>query len=324
MAKKNDTAPVLSLAEVAELSLAKTTDAYADRVNSRRRAFVEQGKLIHHLDNMNLPKGQSIYGLLQKKGVPEGSVQQGRMTADMIAALVVPGLVTEARFDVIVTYRIIKHARALLKGKGAIKLPAENIAAIMATGDAPQITAELACLSEHGMTIVAREEQLAEKALEAERLAAAAAAAEKLRASAPAATPTPPAVTPTAPVATITTTPEDPTPDKPAEVPQVETSPTTVGTDGTETTEEETGTTVEEEEQDEEPAPVVHDGTRGNGPPPAPPTGPTLASVTGRMNDLLIEAMDLMPDELEKLVGFLRLAANDIAGTLKSLKVDAA
>ena len=78
---------VLSIAEISGLTPAATADIFAASTNNRRKAFINQGKLVFHLDQCKLPKGQSVYGLLQKRGVAEGSIHQARMTADLIGAL---------------------------------------------------------------------------------------------------------------------------------------------------------------------------------------------------------------------------------------------
>lgn len=77
-----------------------------------------------------------------------------------------------------------------------------------------------------------------------------------------------------------------------------------------------------DEDEDEAPAPVIVDGTKGkpSSPPPAPPAGPTLASITDELNTTLVKAFDLSAEDLESLVHFLRATTNDIAATLDSLK----
>lgn len=312
--------PILSLAEAEKLSVADTVSQFAGRVQSRRRMFVEQGKLVYHLDNVKLPRGQSIYSILKAGGIPEGSVQQARMTADCIAELVIPGHLTEARFDELITYRIARQARRLFQGKAAVTMTTAEVAAILATGNPAAIGEELDCLCEHGMTISARETALAEKQAEAEREKAAAAKADaeearKLLASRD-------AVLPTAAEreAAKNQDPADPSDqpdptDPPEEEEEEETAP-----DESEDEEEE-----EEEVEDTAPEPVVVDGTKGgNKPAPAPPAKPTLAEITGRFDDVLVAAMELEGDELEKLVKFLRSRTDDMAATLQSLHAVAA
>ena len=100
--------PVLSLDEISTYSADDAADAFGHRYCARARSFVEMGKLIFHLENrVKLAKGQSIYGLLQKRGVPESSVNNARLVEKFITAFVVPGLVTESRFDAICTFRTV-------------------------------------------------------------------------------------------------------------------------------------------------------------------------------------------------------------------------
>lgn len=180
-----ETVPVLALAALTGFTVTQTAKEFKERVNVRRRAFVDQGKLVYHLRQLKLKPGQSVYNILQGQGVPEGSVQQAVATADIIEKLVIPGHLPEARFDEVITFRIGRQARRLLTGKGESKLilAPEAVATLLATGESAAIGAELDCLCEHGMTIAERETQLADKAAEAERLKAAAAEAEKIKAA---------------------------------------------------------------------------------------------------------------------------------------------
>ena len=331
---------ILSLADAAKLSVADTVSQFAGHVASRRRSFVAQGKLIHHLDNVKLPRGQSIYSILKAGGIPEGSVQQARMTADCIAEMVIPGHLPEARFDEVITYRIARQARRLFQGKAAVTMTAAEVAAILATGEATAIFEELDCLAEHGMTIAAREAHLAEKAAEAERekaaanlkaeqekakadeaaaaaakatadaLAAAEAATKKAEAEAASAKALLASRDALLPKASETAEPETTTaePEPEAETPEPETTATPEPADSEE----------EEEAEDDAPAPVVVDGTKGNKPAPTPPATPTLAEITGRFDDVLVAAMALGGEDMEKLVRFLRSRTEDMAATLQS------
>ncbi len=340
---------ILSLADAAKLSVADTVSQFAGHVASRRRSFVAQGKLIHHLDNVKLPRGQSIYSILKAGGIPEGSVQQGRMTADCIAEMVIPGHLPEARFDEVITYRIARQARRLFQGKAAVTMTPAEVAAILATGEATAIFEELDCLAEHGMTIAAREAHLAEKAAEAERekaadnlkaeqekakaeeaaaaaakatadaLAAAEAATKKAEAeaaSAKALLASRDALLPKASETTETAETETTTAEHEAETPE----PETTAMPETETPEPASAEEEEEEEEAENDAhaPVVVDGTKGNKPAPTPPATPTLAEITGRFDDVLVAAMALGGEDMEKLVKFLRSRTEDMAATLQS------
>ncbi|MES2923149.1 MAG: hypothetical protein V4819_16455, partial [Verrucomicrobiota bacterium] len=109
MKAKPNIVTLLSLAAIEGLTAVQTAKQFAERVNVRQRAFVEQGKLVYHLRTLKLKAGQSVYNILQGQGVPEGSVQQAVTTADLIEKLVIPGHLTEQRFDQIITFRICRQ-----------------------------------------------------------------------------------------------------------------------------------------------------------------------------------------------------------------------
>lgn len=267
--------------------------------------------------------GQSVYSILQGQGVPEGSVQQAVATADLIEKLVIPELITEARFDEVITFRICRQARRLITGKAAIQMPAAEVASLLVTGESSQIGAELDCLCEHGMTIADREAKLVEQAAENDRLKIAAAEAEKLKAAeaarAAAEKAAPPAPAAPAPSATppqaIDSTPSP----KPAEKPQETTAtpdiPATTPLAKQQSEQEEA-----EDDEEESYAPLVIDGTKPDPQPSTKPSGPSLMDLTGKFTDLFIDATDLDGPDLEKLVGYLRAATNDLAATLESLQ----
>ena len=338
---------VLSIAEISGLTPAATADIFAASTNNRRKAFINQGKLVFHLDQCKLPKGQSVYGLLQKRGVAEGSIHQARMTADLIGALVVPGHMTEARFDEVATFRIVRQARRLWQGKAKVKLTPEAICAILETGDSSQIGAELDCLADHGQTIAEREaaieaerqEEEARKAaeeqaarlqaeetarLKADLEAAEAAREEAERKAAEAAA--------AAAAAAPTTTTTAPAPVKAAEEPEEEEEEEA---DDEEEADEEEEADDEEEEAEEEDEPeaeapaTVVDFSRDGGstPPPAPrkpaPAPVSLADITRRIDDLLVESTALSAEDMAALAAFLRKSADDLAEVVNTLAVPA-
>lgn len=173
-------APVLSLADVAGMSVDETADEFAHRVRSARRLFVEQGKLVQHLRAAKLKKGQTVYGILQSRhGVSQGSIDIAIKVAEIIEAVVIPGHLPEARFDEVVTFRIANRARGLLAGKGNAKLTPQEFAALLATGDSAAIGDDMDCLTEHGVTVAGREAAIkAKEKAEAEAKAQAEAAAQ--------------------------------------------------------------------------------------------------------------------------------------------------
>jgi hypothetical protein len=351
---KIEITPILSLADVAGLTINATCELYANRGKVASKVFIEQGKLVHHLRNSKLKPGQTIYGLLRDKQVSEGSVQSAVVVADLIDALVIAGHLTEARFDECITFRTSRMGRQLFQGKAksGLKLDGPALAALMLSGTTAAVGAELDCLCEHGVTIAERETALAEQAAQAAadskaaaelvKIQAAEAAAKALQDAADAqakavadalaaATPAPSNVTPISTPAAIAAALGE---DEPDEEEDAAPAPAPAGDplEDEEEDEEQAAPTPEpepaaepadEEDEDETPAPVVVDGTKDRGtppPPPAPPAGPTLASITGELNDTLVKAFDLSAEDLEALVHFLRATTNDIAATLDSLK----
>lgn len=245
MAKKTTppTPPVITLAEIEGLTATQAADGAAGQYTIRTRAFVSLGKYVYHLEHRaKLPKGQSIYGMLQSRGVPEGSVHNARMAATFIKTFVEPGLLPESRADEIITHRICHRISQIVTGKTTCALSAAELAAIMKDADKAAIGDELDCLAEHGLTIAAKAEKDEAAAAESKRLADLAAKAEAQEKEA--ATPPPAAdkgarETPTATTTTETpateSTPQAQAPDSPAaetgDGPAGDTPPTIV--DGT-------------------------------------------------------------------------------------------
>jgi hypothetical protein len=182
MAKpKQPTAPVLTLDEIKDLSATQAADQVGQKYAARVRIFVEMGKLVYHLEHRaKLARNQSIYGILQARGVPEGSVHNARMAATFIKTFVEPGLLTEARADEIITHRICNRMNQIVTGKTTCALSAAELAALMKDADKAAIGDELDCLAEHGMTIAAKAEKDKAEAAETARLAELAAKAKEL------------------------------------------------------------------------------------------------------------------------------------------------
>jgi hypothetical protein len=217
---------VLSLDEMATMSVNEAADGFAGRYSSRSRAFVEMGKFAYHLiHRASIPKGQTLYGILKKRGVPEGSVHNAMQVEKFISAFVIPGLVPESRADEIITFRIANQCARIMGGKSAVTMTAEELAPLLIKGEKSAIGAELDSLQEHGLTIAAREEAETAKAAEEERLAKLNAAATKLPASTPAAETPAPVETPAAAPqhGKVETPAETPSAETPAETPPVET-----------------------------------------------------------------------------------------------------
>jgi hypothetical protein len=341
---KIELAPCLSLEDVAGLTVNATCDLYANRVKVASRVFIEQGKLVHHLrKDGKLKAGQSIYGLLQAKGASEGSIQSAVVVADLIDALILPGHLTEARFDECITFRVSRMGRQLFQGKAksGLKLDGPALAALMQSGTTAAVGAELDCLCEHGVTIAERESAQAAAIAQADadrKVAAALTEIQKAEAAAKvisdaeeakekadaaaAAAAIPANVTPiTAPTPT-------PAPTVTAPEPTKETNAEAIVAVIAELEDDDVPDDVPEtdETEDEAPAPLVVDGTKSKGPPPAPPVKPaiTLVSVPMEIDAALTRAMSadgLNAEDTEKLVHYLRGITASIESTLDSLKV---
>ena len=184
MAKpKTPPAPVLTLAEIEGLTATQAADQVGEKYKARTRIFVEMGKLVYHLEHRaKLTRGQTIYGILQARGVPEGSVHNARMAATFIKTFVETGLLTESRADEIITHRTVNRISQIVSGKTACALSAAELAALMKDADKAAIGDELDCLAEHGLTIAAKAEKDKADAEEAKRLADLAARAAELEA----------------------------------------------------------------------------------------------------------------------------------------------
>jgi hypothetical protein len=346
---------ILSLAEATALSTSAATEQFVTEYKNRRASFVRQGKLVYALKEAKLPRNQSVYSILQSQGVPEGSVHQAVMTAELLKELVVAGHLEEARFDEVATYNVVRRARQLCKGKGAVKLQPADIANLMKEGTSAQIGSELQCLVEHGQTQAEREAALEAEAAEKERQAAAAKAADELKAQEAenlkaelaaaqaerdrlAAEAAEKAKADEEAAARLRQVPiEDASaPAVTAEEPEEEADPAEEEEEdpAEEEADEEADPSEDEEEADEEveeeeepeaaapPVVVAAAKPAGSSAPPPPAPVATLADITARVDELLLEALALDAEDMARLVQFLRKSANDLADTIPAqLKV---
>jgi flagellar biosynthesis GTPase FlhF len=332
--------PGLSLADVQQLTAASTADLFAAKMKQIRRAFVENGKLVYHLDTMKLRAGQSVYGLLKSRGVSEGSIHSARTVANLITALVIPGHVPEDKFDATVTFRTARLGDLLLKGKGkdGFKMEAEALAAVFLSGAA--VGEELECLHEHGQTIAEREASIKATEAEATAKAEAAAAAEKELAArrkadekADALAAKENAKANSAPQAS------DEDEDEDEDEADEEESDADEQEDDTDADEEESDEEEEEsdadededeadededeaDEQEEEEEEESEAPTAGKVIPikDAAPAPVTLAGVIGEFNAVLNTALDLNAADMTKLVSYLEGAVADLAATIPEME----
>ena len=223
--KSKPSASVIQLADIAGFTVAQAASGFADRHVASTRIFVEMGKFANHIENQKLKPGQTLYGILKAKGVPEGTVNNARQASKFIDKFVHTGLVSEKRFDEIITFRIANQAVRLTdseKNKCAITETPERLAELLNTGKKAAIGDELDSLAEHGLNIADRAAAEEERIAEEKRQADLNAAAANLPAETPAETPAAetPAETPTGetPAPTPTATPGKP-PATPAKVP---------------------------------------------------------------------------------------------------------
>ena len=197
-------APVIQLADISGFTIAQAATGFADRYVTKTRIFVEMGKLANHITRQKLKKGQSLYGILRAKDVPEGTVNNAVRASKFLDTFVHTGLVSESRFDEIITFRIANQAIRITEGKAAKTFTPEELTTLLNSGEKSAIGEELDSLAEHGLTIAEREADAQARIAEEERIAAANAAAAKLPAETPEnisdeTTATPPATTPPAP-----------------------------------------------------------------------------------------------------------------------------
>jgi hypothetical protein len=217
--KSKPSASVIQLADIAGFTVAQAASGFADRHVASTRIFVEMGKFANHIENQKLKPGQTLYGILKAKGVPEGTVNNARQASKFIQKFVHTGLVSEKRFDEIITFRIANQAVRLTdseKNKCAITETPERLAELLNTGKKAAIGDELDSLAEHGLNIADRAAAEEERIAEEKRQADLNAAAANLPAETPAETPAAetPAETPTG-----ETPAETPTGETPAKVP---------------------------------------------------------------------------------------------------------
>ena len=350
---------ILSLAEATALSTSAATEQFVTEYKNRRASFVRQGKLVYALKEAKLPRNQSVYSILQSQGVPEGSVHQAVMTAELLKELVVAGHLDEARFDEVATYNVVRRARQLCKGKGAVTLQPADIANRMKEGTSAQIGSELQCLVEHGQTQAEREAALEAEAAEKERQAAAAKAADELKAQeaenlkaelaaaqaerdrlaaeaaekakadeeAAARLRQVPIEDASAPAVTAEEPEEeaDPAEEEEEDPAEEEADEEADPSEDEDEKEEEADEEVQEEEEPEAAAPpvvVAAAKPAGSSAPPPPAPVATLADITARLDELLLEALALDAEDMARLVQFLRKSANDLADTIPAqLKV---
>jgi hypothetical protein len=200
--KTNAVPPAISLDEISALSVNDAADGFAKEYTVKTRAFVAMGKYAFHLMNrVKLPKGQTLYGIMQKRGVPQGSVNNALLVEKFISAFVITGLVTEARADEIITFRVVNQCARIMGGKSAVTMTPEELAPLLNEGNKAAIGDELDSLQEHGLTIAGREEAEKAKQDEEARIAAANEAAAKLPQQVAAPEPAAPAASPAAPQA---------------------------------------------------------------------------------------------------------------------------
>lgn len=300
-AKKTQSAPI-SLEEISGMTTAQTANAIGERYQTRRRTFVEMGKLIYHLESAcKLKKGQTVYGLLKGKGVPESSVNNCRLVARFIETFVRPELVSETRMDEIITFRIANVTHRIVSGKTDGHMSAEQLAGLLAEGEKSAIGDELDCIAEHGMTIADKEEADRKAAEEAARVEAAQEAAAN--AAQPDETPAP-AAEQTAESEAESTDQEAPaTEEPPAEDPETPTPE------------------APKHGTPETPAPdnvtPIPDRNRGGG-------GTTVESVLKSIGEIEMASYELAPADLQKVVDKLDEWKGVLASTIEQAESDVA
>lgn len=162
----------LSISDAEKLTPSAIGKAFHERYAMRSKAFLEQGKLVYALSQKSLPQGQSVQSIITSKGVPSGSVDNARKAAAILEALVVPGIVSEATFDKVATFRLARLSYKLL-GLGRNDeqvLDAEALGEIISQKAKPaEIGDILECWHEHGKSPEDHKAELVAQAEEAKR-----------------------------------------------------------------------------------------------------------------------------------------------------------
>lgn len=164
---------VLSMEEIKALPREVQCAKFAERDQAAQRAFSEMGKLRRAIEPQ-LKKGETLYGVLRKLGVKDGTISNAGYGAEAFA-LVEAGHLAEAEFDRLTFSECLAISRAS-GTKSKRKMTGEEIA-ILFRADEHAFRGELESIFESGVTVAEAEAQATKAAADAK-------AAEEARAKA--------------------------------------------------------------------------------------------------------------------------------------------
>lgn len=105
---------------------------FADRSKAHGRITIELAKLISVI-RRKLARNQTLYGVLEKAGVPKGTVSTARRNGDVFDSMVVSGGMPEENFDDLTSADLNTIYRAMSgEGHGKKAMTAPAILALMA------------------------------------------------------------------------------------------------------------------------------------------------------------------------------------------------
>lgn len=161
MANKPTAALVMSMAEISKLTVADAANLFAVKTTTVSRAFMDCAKLIVHIQSKLLPS-QTVFGLLEKKGVRKSTIRNAQQAARVWNDLVERELVTEKQFEKL-SYMDFVAINSAVKEKGV-----HSVGPLVAAGDLDEIE----FIAEHKMTTAEKKAADAKKAPKPEPAAA--------------------------------------------------------------------------------------------------------------------------------------------------------
>lgn len=157
MANKPTAALVMSMAEISKLTVADAASLFAVKTTTVSRAFMDCAKLIVHIQSKLLPS-QTVFGLLEKKGVRKSTIRNAQQAARVWNDLVERELVTEKQFEKL-SYMDFVAINSAVKEKGV-----HNVGPLVAAGDLDEVE----FIAEHKMTTAEKKGADAKKASKVE------------------------------------------------------------------------------------------------------------------------------------------------------------
>ena len=141
--------PALSYAEAASMTRAEAVTRFQVEASAGQRAFSAMGKLFRVIEASLTKKDKGIFPLLQKSGIPKGSVSNASYAAKVFD-LVDKKLLTEAEYDRLSHADCFNIVR-VQSSRSAKQLTAEEVVAVVKAAKEPD--EELTSLYETGLTL---------------------------------------------------------------------------------------------------------------------------------------------------------------------------